>query len=116
MISNPASLTQARLAGLFSFQASLRRPIRQDGFFAMFAPPILKAYPRAKDVSRPARAGKRGLLYLRQIVKIGLQFGVGGNIIVHFAVMELLIGDHVEISRAGQAEHNGFRLSGLLAL
>ena len=41
---------------------------------------------------------------------------VGGNIIVHFAVVEFFIGNHVEITRSGETEYNGLFLAGFFAL
>ncbi len=44
------------------------------------------------------------------------EFGVGRDVVAHFAVVELLVRDHVEIPGAGQAKHDGLRLAGLAAL
>ena len=40
---------------------------------------------------------------------------VGGNVIAHLAVVELLIGEHVEVARAGQAEDDRFFFAFFLA-
>ena len=45
-----------------------------------------------------------------------MQVGIGGDVVAHLAIMELLIGHHVEVAGARQAEDNGLCLAGLLAL
>ena len=54
--------------------------------------------------------------HLGQGGKAGLQLGVSGDVIRHLAVVEFLIGHHVEVAGAGETEDNGFGLAGLLAL
>lgn len=54
--------------------------------------------------------------YLGKRVAILLQLGVRGDIVLHLAVVELLVGHHVEVARAGEAEEDGLLLAGLLAL
>ena len=49
-------------------------------------------------------------------VKALLQVGVGGDAVGHLAVVELLVGHHVEVAGAGETEDNGLCLAGLLAL
>ena len=44
------------------------------------------------------------------------KLGVGGDVVGHQAVVELLVGGHVEIAGAGQAEDDVLGLAGLLAL
>ena len=41
---------------------------------------------------------------------------VGGDVVAHLAIMELLIGHHVKVAGAGQAKDDGLFLAGLLAL
>ena len=49
-------------------------------------------------------------------VKALLQVGVGGDVVGHLAVVELLVGHHVEVAGAGEAEDDSFCLARLLAL
>ena len=49
-------------------------------------------------------------------VKALLQVGVGGDAVGHLAVVELLVGHHVEVAGAGEAEDDSFCLARLLAL
>lgn len=49
-------------------------------------------------------------------VKALLQVGIGGDVVTHLAIVELLIGHHVKVAGAGQAKDNGLFLAGLLAL
>ncbi len=53
---------------------------------------------------------------LRQAGTEGGQLIVGGNVVVHLAVVELLIGHQVEVAGAGEAEEDGLLLAGFLAL
>lgn len=50
-------------------------------------------------------------VYVRQGVKALLQLLVRGDVVGHLAVVVLLIGYEVEISRAGQAEEYGLGLA-----
>ena len=43
-------------------------------------------------------------------------FLVGGNVVAHLAVVEPLVGVHIEVAGAGQAEDDGLFLAGFLAL
>ena len=54
--------------------------------------------------------------HLGQRGEAGFQFRVGGDVVRHLAVVELLIGHHVEVAGAGETEDNGLCLAGLLAL
>ena len=54
--------------------------------------------------------------HLGQLGEAGLQFCVSGDIVGHLAVVELLIGHHVEVAGAGQAKDDGLFLAGLPAL
>ena len=45
-----------------------------------------------------------------------LQVGIGGDVVAHLAIVELLIGHHVKVAGAGQAKDDGLFLAGLLAL
>ena len=82
-----------------------------------------EAYPRTHFRFR-ARAGLFMALcvlfvearHLRQRSKALGELCVGGDEIAHFAVVELLIGDHVEVAGAGQTEDDGLGLAGLAAL
>ena len=49
-------------------------------------------------------------------VKALLQVGIGGDVVAHLAIMELLVGHHVKVAGAGQAKDDGLFLAGLLAL
>ena len=49
-------------------------------------------------------------------VKALLQVGIGGDVVAHLAIVELLVGHHVKVAGAGQAKDDGFFLAGLLAL
>ena len=49
-------------------------------------------------------------------VKALLQVGVGGDAVGHLAVVELLVGHHVEVAGAGEAEDDSFCLARLLEL
>lgn len=42
--------------------------------------------------------------------------GIGGDVVAHLAIVELLIGHHVKVAGAGQAKDDGLFLAGLLAL
>ena len=53
---------------------------------------------------------------LGNAVKALLQVGIGGDVVAHLAIVELLIGHHVKIAGAGEAEDNGLLLPGLFAL
>ena len=44
------------------------------------------------------------------------KLGVGGDVVRHLAVVELLVGHHVEVAGAGETEDDGLFLAGLLAL
>ena len=82
-----------------------------------------EAYPRTHFRFR-ARAGLFMALcvlfvearHLRQGCKALGELRVGGDEIAHFAVVELLIRDHVEVAGAGQTEDDGLGLAGLAAL
>ena len=54
--------------------------------------------------------------HLGQLGEAGLQLGVGGDVVGHLAVVELLVGHHVEVAGAGEAEDDGLFLAGLPAL
>ena len=41
---------------------------------------------------------------------------IGGDVVAHEAVVELLVGVHIEVARAGEAEDDGLFLAGFLAL
>ena len=45
-----------------------------------------------------------------------MQVGIGGDVVAHLAIVELLIGHHVKVAGAGQAKDDGLFLAGLLAL
>ena len=61
--------------------------------------------------------GRRGRsVHLGQAGKALGQVVVGGDVVVHLPVVELLIGHHVKIAGAGEAEDNGLLLPGLFAL
>ena len=47
-------------------------------------------------------------------VKAFLQVGIGGNVVAHLAIVELLIGH--QVAGTGQAKDDGLFLAGLLAL
>ena len=49
-------------------------------------------------------------------VKALLQVGIGGDVVAHLAIVELLIGHHVKVAGAGQAKDDGLFLAGLPAL
>ena len=49
-------------------------------------------------------------------VKALLQAGIGGDVVAHLAIVELLVGNHVKVAGAGQAKDDGLFLAGLLAL
>ena len=49
-------------------------------------------------------------------VKALLQVGIGGDVVAHLAIVELLIGHHVKVAGAGQAKDDGLFLAGPLAL
>ena len=49
-------------------------------------------------------------------VKALLQVGIGGDVVAHLAIVELLVGHHVKVAGAGQAKDDGLFLAGLLAL
>ena len=49
-------------------------------------------------------------------VKALLQVGIGGDVVGHLAVVELLVGHHVKVAGAGQAKDDGLFLASLLAL
>ena len=53
---------------------------------------------------------------LGNAVKALLQVGIGGDVVAHLAIVELLIGHHVKVAGAGQAKDDGLFLAGLLAL
>ena len=57
-----------------------------------------------------------GLLHLRQLCQGGSDLLVGGDIVGHLPVVELLVGVEVKVAGAGEAEEDGFLLAGLLAL
>ena len=46
-------------------------------------------------------------------VKALLQVGVGGDVVGHLAVVELLVGHHVEVAGAGQTEDDGLFFAGV---
>lgn len=50
---------------------------------------------------------------LRDAVKALLQVCIGGDVVGHLAVVELLIGHHVKVAGAGQAEDDGLFLAGV---
>ena len=49
-------------------------------------------------------------------VKALLQVGIGGDVVAHLAIVELLVGHHVKVAGAGQAKDDGLFLAGLPAL
>ena len=49
-------------------------------------------------------------------VKAPLQVGIGGDVVAHLAIVELLIGHHVKVAGAGQAKDDDLFLAGLPAL
>lgn len=49
-------------------------------------------------------------------VKALLQVGIGGDVVAHLAIVELLIGHHIKVAGAGQAKDDGLFLAGLPAL
>ena len=49
-------------------------------------------------------------------VKALLQVGIGGDVVAHLAIVELIVGNHVKVAGAGQAKDDGLFLAGLLAL
>lgn len=53
---------------------------------------------------------------LGNAVKALLQVGIGGDVVAHLAIVELLIGHHVKVAGAGQAKDDGLFLAGPLAL
>ena len=59
---------------------------------------------------------KFSAIHLRQLCDACGQLFVGRDGIGHLVVVELLVGGHVEVARAGQAEDDGLFLAGLLAL
>jgi hypothetical protein len=73
---------------------------------------------RRKILFLPGRGrGGTGFLFqsiLGRAAKPG-EIGVGGDVIGHRAVVELLVGLEIEIAGAGQAEEDRLRLAGLLA-
>ena len=52
----------------------------------------------------------------REEVEAALQFGVRRDIVGHRAVVEVLVGGHVEEARSRESEDDGLRFAGLLAL
>ena len=59
---------------------------------------------------------KFSALHLRQLCDACGQLFVGRDGIGHLVVVELLVGDEIEIAGAGEAEDDGLFLAGLLAL
>ena len=59
---------------------------------------------------------KFSALHLRQLCDACGQLFVGRDGIGHLVVVELLVGDEIEIAGAGEAEDDSFRLARLLAL
>ena len=53
---------------------------------------------------------------LGDAVKALLQVGIGGDVVAHLAIMELLVGHHAKVAGAGQTKDDGLFLAGLLAL
>lgn len=71
------------------------------------ASPLFSNYSIGSDLV----AGEPG-----NAVKALLQVGIGGDVVTHLAIVELLIGHHVKVAGAGQAKDDGLFLAGLLAL
>ena len=59
---------------------------------------------------------KFSAFHLRQLRNACGQLFVGRDGIGHLVVVELLVGDEIEIAGAGEAEDDGLFLAGLLAL
>ena len=59
---------------------------------------------------------KFSALHLRQLCDACGQLFVGRDGIGHLVVVELLVGDEIEIAGAGEAEDDGLFLAGLAAL
>ena len=57
----------------------------------------------------------RSRVHLRQGLEALFQVFVGGDEVAHLAVVELLVGVHVEVAGAGQAEEDGLLLAGFAA-
>ena len=55
-------------------------------------------------------------LHLRKLGEALGDVFIRRDVVAHFAVVELLVGDHVEVARAGEAEHYVLCLSRFLAL
>ena len=51
--------------------------------------------------------------HLGQLGEAGLQFCVSGDRVGRLDVVELLIGDHVEVAGAGQTEDDGLFFAGV---
>ncbi len=64
----------------------------------------------------PATDRARASVYFGQLGEAGLQLLVGGDVVGHHTVVELLVGGHVEVPGARQAEDDGLGLAGLFAL
>ena len=67
-------------------------------------------------LASPATDRARASVYFGQLGEACLQLLVGGDVVGHHAVVELLVGGHVEVPGARQAEDDGLGLAGLLAL
>ena len=86
------------------------------------APPVFCCEPIIAPCPRPVNRfwgnGAEKSVLARDLGQAGeacLQLLVGGDVVGHLAVVELLVGHHVEVAGAGQAEEDGLFLAGLLA-
>ena len=72
--------------------------------------------PAVEHTAGPEECGLFVAGEVGDAVKALLQVGIGGDVVGHLAVVELLVGHHVEVAGAGEAEDDSFRLARLLAL
>ena len=78
-------------------------------------PYALRAYAGRRGVCAQRIATRKQLHLREQGDALGDVF-VGGDEVGHFAVVELPVGDHVEVAGAGEAEDDVFGFAGFFAL
>lgn len=61
-----------------------------------------------------AKASKY-ILHLRQLIGAAFDILVDGDVVGHLAVVELPVGDHVEVAGAGESEDDVFGFAGFFA-
>ena len=72
--------------------------------------------PAVEHTAGPEECGLFVAGEVGDAVKALLQVGIGGDVVAHLAIVELLIGHHVKVAGAGQAKDDDLFLAGLPAL